>query len=375
MTSVHHLVDYGGPYAGSFIPMLTGTGRELIRRGDRMTVWLSAISRDREWVKELADVAEIRWLPAGGPGRASVRATVAALRAGLADEVGPVVLHTHFAAYDIPAAVMGLQRQRTAVFWHEHSRPPGDAVTRLRNTMRYLIFGRAVDRILCVSAEITADLRARLAPRRALLTFPNAIDLTRFGPITPEARHAARHSLGIDESAKVVLHFGWDWHRKGGDLMLAAADALADDPNLIWLTVPGIPERERTPPDNASRIHQVESRNDVRAIYAAADVFLSCSRSEGMPYAMLEALASGLPVVATDLPGHRLALRDLPAGEIVSLDPLEIAAALRRTLSVAEPQRATYAELAHARVAESYSLTDWSRRLVDLYDYSLLRAD
>lgn len=365
MLSIHHLADYGGPYAGSFIPMLASTAKESTRRGNTTTIWLSSALQEREWLPELDGVARIRWLDAERP---DIRSTVAALRADIARDPGPVVLHTHFSGYDIPAALAGLHRRNTAVFWHEHTQPRPELVPRLRNTVRYSVLGRAVDKMLCVSAEITETLRRRHAPERALLTFPNAVDLGRLPPRTPGTRERARRELGIQEGAQVVLHFGWDWIRKGGDLMLAAARELRDVPDVVWLTVPGLPDRERPTPLDGVDIREAAPRNDVGTFYAAADVFLSCSRAEGMPYAMLESLASGLPVVASDLPGHRPALRDLPAGEIVSLDPVAIADAVRRALSLDGAARHRHAEAARSRIASSYSLEQWARRLADLYD-------
>ena len=374
MISIHHLAAYGGAYAGSFIPMLTATAREAERRGNRTTIWLSVASRGREWLPELAAVAEIRWLHDDRDGRASIRRTAATVRAALGAVTDPVVLHTHFSAYDMVAALLGTTRPRTSVFWHEHGRPSRSPTVVARNVLKYSVVGRTVDRMLCVSPEIATDLRARHAPARAVLTFPNAIDLERFALVTPEMRRRARRSLGIDESARVVLHFSWDWRRKGGDVMLASADIMSTDLDLVWLTVPGPPGDERDAVDARPNVRRLASRGDVRELYAAADLFLSCSRSEGMPYAMLEAMACGLPVVASDLPGHRPPLEDLQGGLVVALDPAEIVPAVRQMLAMGEAQRVAAAQAARGRVTTSYSLEDWVRRLADLYDESLSRT-
>lgn len=373
MISVHHLAAYGGPYAGSFVPMLAGTAREAARRGHPTTVWLRAGSHDREWVPELAEVATLRWLPDAGAHR-DVRRVAATLRSALAANDGPAILHTHFAEFDLAAVLAGAARRRTAVFWHEHGRPPSRALDRARSTVKYGVFGRAVDGILCVSAEIAHDMRARGAPRRALVTFPNAIDLDRFGEVTPAARARARDALGLPRDATVVLHFSWDWTRKGGDLMLAAADRLRASPQLVWLTVPGPPSglpASTVTAERGSAVRCEAARGDVRELYAAADLFLSCSRSEGMPYAVLEALACGLPVVATDLPGHRAVLSGLPGAVIVAPDPGSIAAATERLLEFDHTALAGHARMARERTSRDYSLTNWARRLNDLYEVSL----
>ena len=236
-----------------------------------------------------------------------------------------------------------------------------------------MLLGRVVNGMLCVSPEIRDALTERHAPPARLIDFPNAIDLSRFAPITPERRRAARHELGLADDERVVLHFGWDWERKGGDLMLAAAATFAAGDRVRWLTVlgAGAPPAALTA-DPAVR--GLPPTDDVSGLYAAADVFLSASRAEGMPYAVLEALASGLPVVGTDLPGQRPLLIGLPGAAIVAADPAAIAAGVRRLLELTAPERSDHAGRARERVAGSYSLDAWARNLVDLYGRALGRG-
>lgn len=374
-TSLHvnHLVDYGGPYAGSFISMLVATAREAADRGYETTIWLSSVARNRPWLPELDRVAEVRWLE-GAVGRvASISSTVQALQSALATQPGLAVLHTHFSTFDVPAALMRLRRRRIAVFWHQHSKLLEGRVNRFRNRFRYTVLGPLVDGILCVSPEILEALRARHAPKSKLRDFPNAVDMRRFAPATAERRLVARRSLDLPETARVVLHFGWDWHRKGGDLMLGAADVLAAEHDLVWLSVGGEKGagglRDARGVNPAVRL--LAPTDDVQELYAAADLFLSCSRAEGMPYSVLEALACGLLVVGTDLPVQRDLLAGLPGAAAIPCDPSAIALAVRAMLSLTESDLMSHAAAARQRVADSYSLDFWARRLVDLYAETL----
>jgi glycosyltransferase involved in cell wall biosynthesis len=219
--------------------------------------------------------------------------------------------------------------------------------------------------MLCVSPDIRRELRRRLAPARKLRDFPNAVDTARFSPPQPGAREAARRELGLPNAARVVVHFGWSWHRKGGDLMLAASERLDDLDQLIVLTVvsedpPGLAD--------AARVRALPPTDDVSRLYAAADAFLSCSRAEGAPLAVLEALACGLPVVGTDLQIQREVLSGLPGGLAVPPDPAEIAAALRTVLTMSAESRTEHGRLATERVRASFALDAWASRLVDLYE-------
>lgn len=348
--------------------MLTAAAREAADRGCETTIWLASVARDRPWLRDLDGVAEVRWLEEAGGRLASTHSTVQALQARLATQPGPAVLHTHFSTFDVPAALMRLRRRRIAVFWHEHSRLLDASGPRLRNSVRYAALGPLVEGILCVSPQVLEALSARHAPRRKLREFPNAVDVRRFCPATPEQKRAARRKLELPETARVVLHFGWDWYGKGGDLMLGAADALSAEPDLVWLTVGGEEiDGGRDPAGAHPTVRRLPPTNDVWELYAAADLFLSASRGEGMPYAVLEALACGLPVVGTDLPVQRSLLSALPGAAVVPSTPGAIAQAVRAMLSLTESDRLEHAAAARQRVAVSYSLDSWARRLVDLY--------
>ncbi len=359
--------SYGGPYAGSFVPMLAAISRAARAAGYETTICFSEVAQNRPWLAELGDLAEIRFIMS-----ADTRRMLGQLKRVL-DEDGdrPTLLHTHFGAFDATAAVLSLVRRHTAVLWHVHSEIPRPV--RLRSKAYGAVFGRIVDGALCVSPTIYESLLQRHFPRAKLHQLPNAIDLSRFTPITAAERSAARQRLGLAASARVVLHFGWDWHRKGGDLLLAAADELAAEPDLTFLTVTGDDDEDRTRERFARHrnVRALPPHANVNELYAAADIFVSCSRAEGMPYAVLEALARGLPVVATNLPAQRAVIAQLPGSSLVAPEAGAVAGGLRELLALTPHERFDHAALARARVAGSYALDPWAAKVVDLYREAL----
>ncbi len=362
--------DYGGPYAGSFVPMLTSIAREAASRGNRNAVLLSDVAHEREWLSDLNGLADVRFIRGSGSRAAVVRPTMSAFQSALGGSA-PAVIHTHFSTFDMPAALMRARRRRLAVFWHEHGPILADRRTRIRNSVRYLGLGPLVNSILCVSPELRDELRARHAPKRALRYFPNAVDTRIFYPIGEEERREARRSLELTPTARVLLHFGWSWHRKGGDLMVEATELLRDQSELLALTVLGAEPGSHPDLRAARRVRPVPPSNDVRRLYAAADVFLSCGRAEGAPLAVLEAMACGLPVVATDLPAQEQILSGLPGAAIVGAEAKAIAGGVRRLLSMDEGQRSEHRRLAVERIQSSFALDAWARRIVDLYEQAL----
>jgi glycosyltransferase involved in cell wall biosynthesis len=369
--SIHVIqcADYGGPYGGSFVPMLAAVATEAARRGHRSSIVFSDVARDRPWLNDLAGLAEVHFVDIDGSRPTATRAAIGELRSLLRSRPGPAVIHTHFAGFDIPAALMRLRRRRLAVFWHEHGPLFDDARHRWRNTLRYVTLGPLVSGILCVSPDVSAALQARRAPVGKLHELVNAIDADRFSPATAAARREARRSLGLADQARVGLHFGWDWQLKGGDLLLAAGEALTAERDLVLLTVPGETARVDLPPGGVVR--RLAPTGDVTRLYDATDLFVSCGRTEGMPLAVLEALACGLPVLATDLPVQRRLLADLPGARTVPPDPARIAAGIRELITLSPEVRSEHARLARARIVDGYALGPWARRIVDLYEGAL----
>jgi glycosyltransferase involved in cell wall biosynthesis len=367
---VIHIADYEGPYAGSFVPMLRAVTAAVRERGGTVQTAFSPAARDRPWLAELeADAVPFSFAPKGDR---RDRARFIAGLAGGGDE--PTLLHTHFTSFDLPAVRVSRGRPATPVFWHLHKPRPADRAGHVLGAVRFAVAARRVDKILCVAPEIAASLQSRHAPRDRVMLLPNAIDLERF-PRRSRARTAeARRRLGIRAGVPVLLHFGWDWDVRGGELFVAAARRLAEREPIVAVSVGG-GAAARSARDRAGLgedvVRVIEPVEDAAQLYAAADVFVATSRSEGMPFAVAEALASGLPVVATDIPGHAdLAHR---AGNVrLTLDEADdVAAAVRRTLATELRLAEDMGARARARVSDHMDLEAWSERVVALYERAL----
>ena len=186
---------------------------------------------------------------------------------------------------------------------------------------------------------------------------------------TAEERARAREQLGLPLGARVVVHLGWDWHRKGGDLFAGAAAQLAHREDLVLLTVGGGEPGERALAELGlnDRVRVVPPIADAARLYAAADVLVSPSRDEGMPFSMIEALSRGSGVVATRLPGQLYVGRDLDAVRFTGFDAGEIAAAVLDLLARDPATLAADARAGHERVAASMDLEVWGRNLMERY--------
>ena len=328
-------------------------------------VVLSELARGRAWLSLLEeDGVPVRFLSTGSRRRAA--ADIAAL---LDETAGPALLHSHFSSFDVPVARAARRRPGTIRFWHIHGHLERDLRTRARNTARFAIYGRQVDEILCVAPDLVHGVRARLAPADRVHHFPNAIDTRRFPLPSPAERATARTRLGVPAGSRLVLHLGWDWHRKGGDLFLAAVARLAERSDLVFATVGGgsAAAAEVRARGLGQRVRLLEPVEDAAGLFAAADVVVSPSRQEGMPFSMTEALCRGTPVVASAIPGQVYVGRDLGACRLTSHDPAAIAAGVDAILARDEAAVARDARAAHDRIVEDMDIEVWAQRLVARY--------
>lgn len=336
--------------------------------GYETTICFSEVARGRSWLPALSGLADIDFIDTTGI-RDEIRQLQQVVRRS---DSRPTILHTHFGEFDLAAAFVARTRRRTAVLWHAHSGTTRKI--RMRSQIAGAIFGEIVNGIVCVGPAMYREMLARRVPKRKLRLLPNAVDTARFMPVTDEERRAARISLQLPAYATVVLHFAWGWDIKGGDLLLETAERMPPDREVTFLSVLG-EDGGGAPQGRIAQYGNVRTaapRADVNELYAAADVYLNCSRAEGgLPFAVLEALARGLPVVVTDPPVAAELVSGLPGGRAVPRTPDALVGALAEVLALTSSEREQHVAAARARVAATYSLEQWAQRLVAIYDEAL----
>jgi glycosyltransferase involved in cell wall biosynthesis len=364
-----HLADYGGTYPGSFIPMLRAVLDGGRKRGWEVEAVFSDVARDRGWLGELRrEGFSCRLAPNGRRALAQTVEQVAAVSGG-------AILHTHFTAFDLPAARAARRHRQTIAYWHLHSALRAGAQWQARNAVKLGLLSRGVEEILCVAPNILDQARARLAPRYRLALVENAIDLTGFPLLTAARRREARAALGLQADAQVVLHFGWDWPRKGGDVLLQAVGLLLARGELDRLVAVTVADEQAVDAVErlgiSTHVRVVPPSDDVQALYAAADVFVAPSRGEGHPFAVAEALASGLPVVASPIPGHEMIAAAAEACRIVELGARPFADGILAALSLPAAERERERLAARRWVVEEMDIVAWSERMLERYDRAL----
>ena len=195
---------------------------------------------------------------------------------------------------------------------------------------------RSVDRFVVLNRESAAELEAVGLGGVPTRLIPNGVDTRRFTPATPAERKGIRASLGLHADEPIALFVGRLERRKGLDVLLTAWADLARRPGPPRLLVAGPGEAEGWMTQARALglegwVSFLGGREDVADLYRAVDLFVFPSRAEGCPNAVLEAMASGLPVVATNVAGNRETVgEDSRAGWLVPAeDPMALAEVVR----------------------------------------------
>jgi glycosyltransferase involved in cell wall biosynthesis len=229
---------------------------------------------------------------------------------------------------------------------------------------RVLAALRAARRVFTVSSSLR-DLAVELGlPGDRIRVVGNGVDSSRFHPLPQEE---ARRALGIPAYAKVLVTVGGLVERKGFHRVIACLpELLPRFPNLHYLAVgSGGPEGDFWPQlEQQTRQLGLEERvhftgalpvEGVRQALSAADVFVLSSRNEGWANVLLEAMACGLPVVASDVGGNAEVVSHAYLGAIV---PFDDHAALTRALSEALDR-----EWDHVAIRRHAEENDWQARV------------
>ncbi len=212
--------------------------------------------------------------------------------------------------------------------------------------------GRMTDVFLTVSTEEAADAR-RLWIKRRAVAVGNGRDPAVFHP-NPAARAAVRAALGVAPDAVVVTAISRLVRHKGYPELLAA---MRDVPAELWVVGERLASdhgEDMEPYFAASglgpRLRRLGYRADVAAVLAASDIFVLPSHFEGLPMSIIEAMLTGLPVVATEIRGPREQVVHgetgllVPAARVAplaaALSALAANAAMRARMGAAGKQRA-----------------------------------
>jgi glycosyltransferase involved in cell wall biosynthesis len=298
-----------------------------------------------------------------------------------ANKLAPGTVWTTTDPSELTAGIVQFGSQFQWVEWHPYLSPrcrcvttyfhgkPSDGPQMARHVDGFLASVPRLDRIVASATLVRDRLLSWGVPAEKICVIPIGCETDRFLPPTADQRAAARARFGIRPDEVVIGSFqkdgdGWgagDIPKmiKGPDLFLSAIERLAKDLPVFVLL--GGPARGyvRSGLDRLGirhAYHYAPDRDELAKLYHALDLYLVTSREEGGPMALMESMASGVPVVSTRVGMAPDLIEDGVSGALVEVEDTAALVARAREL-LALPDCGSGLKRA---AREAVKVADWS---------------
>lgn len=300
-------------------------------------------------------------------------------------QVKPAIVHTHMAkagmlgrlaafAYNLTRGAA--PRARVVHTYHGHVLDGyfSPLATKVFITLERAL-ARISDRIIAISPAIRSELlqNYRIGSERQYRVVPLGFDLSPFASVDAAARSEARRALDLPADAAVISTAGRLTAIKQHSLFLDTLQRVVKvHPQAIALIAGDGELRAELAAQAAAlgladRVRLLGWRRDLATIYAATDVFLLTSRNEGTPVALIEAMASAVPGVSTDVGGVRDVIGGPDTGRTAPFGDADgLARAINELLADAS-QRSEMGARARARVLAQYDINRLVADIAALY--------
>ncbi len=289
--------------------------------------------------------------------------------AALLRRLRPQVLHCHMVHANLLGRVVRLLVPVPVLISTAHNIDEG-------GRLRELLY-RLTDPLTDVTTQISQAALERYVeigavPRERIRFIPNGQDLERFRP-DPRLREQVRERMDLQGQFVWLAVGRFDAAKDYPNMLHAFAGAADEGRPSRLLLVGGDGLEERMGPlarelDIADRVSFLGVRDDVGLLMNGADAYLMSSAWEGMPMVLLEAAASGLPIVTTDVGGNREVVRDGCNGFVVQpRDSQQLADAMRRMMDLPGEQRHAMGAAGRDLMEKEFSLRAVADRWEALY--------
>ncbi|CAN5160594.1 glycosyltransferase [soil metagenome] len=254
----------------------------------------------------------------------------------------------------------------------EHGRTFNDRPMRFRIQRWFSAYTQAV---FAVSKQLRRDLATHVGvPEQSIQVLHNGVDFQRFGS---GDREKMRDQLGYRQSDLVIGSVGRLVQVKNYPLLLGAVAALGREDVRLLLVGDG-PDRASL--EQVAKSLRIEKqvcflghRDDVTALLSAMDIFVLPSFSEGMSNTLLEAMASGMPCVASEVGGNPEVVTHAKEGFLFASGDQPALTDKLRQLCENPALRRTMAEAGRARIASEFSIQAMIARYENLYEATVVK--
>jgi glycosyltransferase involved in cell wall biosynthesis len=369
--TVIQFADYGGSYGGNFIASIVSLNTILKLSNWRQVFVFTDVIKNKKWVESLANYGIPIYFVSK---KSRIKLTKAVYE--IVNRENAQILHTHFSAFDFPAwAAKRLRRLNghcCEVIWHVHSPFPrkSSLANRLKDAIRFTI-ARDLYQIV-VSEGGLQNLLDRGISLTKTVVIPNGIDL-KHAIQTTETPDSIRRHFSLDKGNVVLLQLGWEPIRKGVDISLRAVESLVNQGLKVGLLLVGTELLHQyvdgvyssSPPAWLTILPFTEH---IANYFQVADVFVSASRAEGLPYSVAETMFYGLPVISSDIRGLEWAHASPGVLFFPNEDVKGLEAAIINVTKLSHNEKKGLISQNRKLVANEHSIAIWGERIASLYE-------
>ena len=290
------------------------------------------------------------------------------------------IIHAHDYKSDLFAYMLGwrLRKRPVALISTMHGWALGGTRGRIYQCLDLLLL-RRFDHVIAVSEATKSEMIRGGVPADLITVIHNGIDVRMWSP--EGVKSSVRASLGLGDECPVIGYVGRISPEKDLSRWLRVAASLAREYPVAQFVIVGEGRSSQVLDElknlastlGISRnVHFLGYRNDLRSLYMSFDVFLLSSTTEGICNSLLEAMALGIPVVATAVGGTQEVVIDGENGFIVPAR--DIAGMTRQIANLISKAclRKRIGRMAQTRVRDHFSFDSRLRRIETLYENVLL---
>lgn len=359
---IAHYMNYCALYKGNFIESLL-TLQNRLNNEHKEVMYIFAITKDQaehiSWISDLAKENTVIF------SEGSFAKDVIKFRRFIKDKKIDIV-HTHFLSLNqymrMLIASAGCEI-KLVLHVHNHMRHISNPVC---NKMRQILYSKTT--MIACGPSVYKGLEEDF-PKCRKFEVNNGIFYNRLDDYVDDDRN----EYGLKKTDTVCLIFGFDFYRKGVDLAIQAIEKVRRTKENVYLLISLstnkaalLEDIKKITGEVPEWIHVIKARNDVATLYNMADIFLSPSREEGLPYSAIEAGYSRCDVILSDIEAQS----DLKIPYAVWFSNENVDEFANAILKIIDGTHDKQKNIKNVKdtMRNEYSLTQWAEEIHSVYD-------
>ena len=338
---------YSAPYLGNFMKSLFALENEAKASGYTTIYCFPEKNKNIDWCQELEKTNKVYYLPLRNA--RILPKTYYILYKIFKENPDICYAHSHFELYDNPLTIVAPRTVK--LFWHLHDALGNNlkGIYKYVWRLHYSLFNRRPYLLSVSEKHMRVAIQLGFKESRAFY-MPNAIDTNRI------------RQVNYNKECKYdFLMFGWLYFLKGVDLAISAVQKSEYKLGVVGGHVDVVRE------NGGLCIENVSPSNNINEIYSLAKCFLHISRAEGLSYALLEALYSGLPVIVSDIEENLFAKEFPTAFMVKSENVSDIRNAMDHLSEIHFNLSPSAVQETRNIIETKYSIDLWAKQILTVY--------